>query len=80
MIPGTFFEWDDQSEIVNPEISTVRTMPLFASVVTADKGEEDWTRLYGQDWFDMYAVNDSVDFTRHGQPLLQTAMAVNAGA
>lgn len=80
MIPGTFFEWVDQSEITNPEISTVRTMPLFASVITSDKGKEDWTRLYGQDWFDMYAVDDSVDFTRHGQPLLQTAMAINAGA
>lgn len=80
MIPGTFFEWDDQSAIVNPEISTVRTMPLFATAITADKGSEDWTRLYGQDWFDMYAVNDSVDFTRHGQPLLQAAMAINAGA
>ena len=39
MIPGTFFEWDDQSAITTPEISTVRTMPLFATVVTADKGE-----------------------------------------
>ena len=80
MIPGTFFEWDDQSEIVNPEISSVRTMPLFATVLTADKGKEDWTKLYGQDWFDMYAINDSVDFTRHGQPLLQAAMSINAGA
>ena len=80
MIPGTFFTWDDRSAIETPEISTVRTMPLFASVITADKGEEDWTRLSGQEWFDMYAVDDSVDFTRHGQPLLQTAMAINAGA
>lgn len=80
MIPGTFFEWDDQSEITNPEINSVRTMPLFATVLTSDKGKEDWTRLYGQDWFDMYAINDSVDFTRHGQPLLQAAMSINAGA
>lgn len=80
MIPGTFFEWDDQSAITTPEISTVRTMPLFATVVTADKGEEDWTRLSGQDWFDMYAVNDTVDFNKHGQALLQAAMSINAGA
>lgn len=80
MIPGTFFEWDDQSEIVSQEISTVRTMPLFATVITADKGKEEWTRLSGQDWFDMYAVDNSVDFTRHGQPLLQAAMSINAGA
>ena len=80
MIPGTFFEWEDLSDITTPEISTVRTMPLFATVFTADKGREDWTRLSGQSWFDMYAVNDSVDFTRHGQPLLQAAMSINAGA
>lgn len=80
MIPGTFFEWDDRSEIITPEINTVRTMPMFATVITADKGEEGWTLLSGQDWFDMYAVNNSVDFSRHGQPLLQAAMAINAGA
>lgn len=80
MIPGTFFEWDDQSEIINLDIVQVRTMPLFAQVFTSDKGEEGWTKLSGQDWFDMYAVNNTVDFSRHGQPLLQTAMAVNAGA
>ena len=80
MIPGTFFEWEDLSEIVTPEITTVRTMPMFATVITADKGEEGWTLLSGQDWFDMYAVNNVVDFSRHGQPLLQAAMAINAGA
>lgn len=80
MIPGTFFEWEDQSDIVTPEINTVRTMPMFATVITADKGEEGWTLLSGQDWFDMYAVNNVVDFNRHGQPLLQAAMAINAGA
>ena len=80
MIPGTFFEWDDRSEITTPEINTVRTMPMFATVITSDKGEEGWTLLSGQDWFDMYAVNNSVDFSRHGQPLLQAAMAINAGA
>lgn len=81
MIPGTFFEWEDLSAITTvPEISTVRTMPMFATVITSDKGEEGWTLLSGQDWFDMYAVNNVVDFGRHGQPLLQAAMAINSGA
>ena len=80
MIPGTFFEWDDQSAISVPEINTARVMPMFATVITSDKGEEGWTLLSGQDWFDMYAVNSVVDFSRHGQPLLQAAMAINAGA
>lgn len=80
MIPGSFFEWDDQSDIVNEQIATVRTMPLYAMVITSDKGTEEWTRLSGKDWFDMYAVNGTVDFSRHGQPLLQAAMSINAGA
>lgn len=79
-IPGTFFEWEDQSDIVIPEIATVSEKPLFCAVVTADKGKETWQVLSGQEWFDMYAVNNVVDFNKHGQPLLQTAMAVNAGA
>ena len=79
-IPGTFFEWEDKSGITTPEITTVASMPLFCAVFTSDKGEEGWLRLSGQEWFDMYAVNNIVDFDKHGQPLLQTAMAINAGA
>ena len=80
-IPGTFFEWDDQSAISNAqEIVTTTPSPLYCVVTTADKGKENWQVLSGQDWFDMYAVNNVIDFSRHGQPLLQTAMAVNAGA
>lgn len=79
-IPGTFFEWEDLSGITTPEINTVANMPLFCSVFTSDKGKEGWQRLSGQDWFDMYAVNNVVNFDKHGQPLLQTAMAINAGA
>lgn len=80
MYPATIVTWEDRSDITTPEIANVRTMPLFASVITADKGTEEWTRLSGKDWFDMYAVNNKVDFARHGQPLLQTAVAVEAGA
>ena len=79
-VPGTFFEWEDQSDIVTPEITSVSEKPLFCAVISADKGKENWQVLSGQDWFDMYAVNSLVDFNKHGQPLLQTAMAVNAGA
>lgn len=79
-VPGSFFEWDDQSAITAQVINNVEKMPLYCAVITADKGKETWQVLSGQDWFDMYAVNNVVEFSRHGQPLLQTAMAVNAGA
>lgn len=80
MYPATIIIWDDQSQIVAPEIQTVRTMPLYAAVITSDKGSEDWVKLSGQDWFDMYTVSNSVDFNRHGQPLLQAANAIQSGA
>lgn len=79
-IPGTFFEWEDQSDITTPDISATYTNPLFCAVFTSDKGKETWQRLSGQEWFNMYAVNGVVDYFKHGQPLLQTAMAINAGA
>ena len=80
MYPTTIITWDDQSDIRTPEITTVRTMPLYCTVFTADKGTEEWVRLSGQEWFDMYAVNNTVDFERHGQPLLQAAASIEAGA
>ena len=79
-IPGTFFQWEDQSDITTPDITSVYERPLYCAVFTSDKGKENWQRLSGQEWFDMYAVNSVVDFDKHGQPLLQTAMSINAGA
>ena len=78
MYPTTIITWDDQSDIRIPEISNVRTMPLYCTVFTSDKGTEEWTRISGQDWFDMYAVGNTVDFERHGQPLLQAAASIEA--
>ena len=80
MYPATIISWDDQSQIKTPEITTVRTMPLYAAVITSDKGTEEWIRLSGQSWFDMYTVGNSVDFSRHGQPLLQAANSIRSGA
>ena len=80
MYPTTIVTWEDQSDIVTPEITTVRTMPLYATVFTSDKGPEEWTRIDGQNWFDTYAVGNSVDFERHGQALLQAAVSIEAGA
>lgn len=78
MYPGVIIEYDDQSDISTLPVSEVRNRPLFATVFTSDKGTEEWTRIYGKDFFDMYGSN--ISFTRHGQPLLQAAMSINAGA
>lgn len=80
MYPATIVTWVDESQIVKPEITTVKTMPLYCAVITADKGTEDWVRLSGQEWFDMYTIGNTIDFNRHGQPLLQAGAAIQAGA
>ena len=78
MYPGVFVEYDDQSDITSLPITEVRNQPLFGAVFTSDKGTEAWTRVSGEDFFKMYGK--SIKFTKHGQPLLQAAMSINAGA
>lgn len=78
MRPGTFITWDDQSAIPSLRINEVRDAPVFCAVATTDKGPEEWTLLQGKDWFNAYGNN--ISFAAHGQPLLQTAMSINAGA
>ena len=79
MYPGVIVEYDDQSTISAPvELNEVRNKPLFAALFTSDKGTEEWTRVTGKEFFDMYGK--TISFARHGQPLLQAAMSINAGA
>ena len=77
MYPGVIIEFDDQSTINKLPISEKRVMPLFCTVFTSDKGTEDWYRVSGKDFFNLYGEN--ISFARHGQPLLQAAMTINAG-
>lgn len=75
---GTFIEWEDQSQIPSLKINEVRDAPVLCAISSTDKGPEDWTLLQGKEWFSTYGKN--ISFAAHGQPLLQTAMAVNSGA
>ena len=78
MYPGFIVEFDDQSDIPTLPIEEVRHKPLFGTIFTADKGTEGWFKVSGEDFFKMYGK--SISFKRHGQPLLQSAVAINAGA
>lgn len=78
MYPGFIVEFDDQSDIPTLPIEEVRYKPLFGAIFTADKGTEKWFKVSGKDFFKMYGK--SISFKRHGQPLLQSAVAINAGA
>lgn len=77
MYPGFIVEFDDQSDILTLPIEEVRHKPLFGTIFTADKGTEDWYKVSGEDFYKMYGK--SISFKRHGQPLLQSAVAINAG-
>lgn len=78
MNPGFTVEYDDQSVVNTLPVTEVRNMPLFAALFTSDKGTERWTKVSGADFFKMYGKN--ISFSKHGQPLLQAAMSINAGA
>lgn len=79
MYPGVIVEYNDQSDIpVTLPVTEVRNQPLFAAIFTADKGPEGWVRVSGEDFFNLYG--NTISYARHGQPLLQAAMTINAGA
>lgn len=79
MYPGIVIEYNDQSDFKSTvPVSEVRNQPLMATVFTSDKGPEDWQRVSGKEFFDIYG--NSISFAKHGQPLLQAAMTINAGA
>jgi len=78
MYPGTIIEYVDQSVIEPITIETVANRPLLFALFTSDKGPESFQRVYGKDFFNLYG--DSISFEKHGQPLLQAAMSINAGA
>ena len=80
-VPAVQILWDDQSAI--NKLSTVVEdnvdRPIIMAVSTADKGPEEWKHsLLGQDFYDYYGQVPS--FSVHGQPLIQAANAIDAGA
>ena len=77
MYPGTIFEFEDQSAIQKVTIDKTLVRPLFMCAFTSDKGPEAYTVTEGEEFFKLYG--DDISFARHGQPLLQAAVAINAG-
>ena len=78
MFPGVITEYEDQSDVSSLPITEVRNRPLYGSIFTSDKGPEEWTRVSGKQFFDLYGKQ--ISYNRHGQPLLQAAASINAGA
>lgn len=81
MYPGTKFILRDDS-VITPIIanSDAKNKPMYMSMFTSDRGPEKFTILEGEKWATTYLSNNTPNFTKHGQPLLQAALGVNAGA
>lgn len=75
--PGDKFEIYDQSE--NPDILVAEvTNPHYFYGISSDKGVEELTETTKDNFFKIFGEN--ISFSRHGQPLLQAAESIKAGA
>jgi len=77
--PDLHITWDDQSAI--PPLTTNFTddtdYPIFLTVITTDKGPEEWKQAIKSDEFYEY-YGRNISFEKHGQPLIQAANIVDA--
>ena len=81
--PGTQFKVFDNSQVtaIVPIVSgnpsdAVQYLSAFASA----KGPEGISLSYGGNFYDKYGTQDTIDFKKYGQPLLQASMNINNGA
>lgn len=78
MYAGSQFTWYDTTTLAKAEtIENPNPVVRYMLLITSDKGTEDLTTLYGQNWIDMYG--DKPSFTKHGQPLIQAYNIIKAG-
>lgn len=78
MYPGSKFEIVDQSFIPAIPQQDPVVKPMFMAAFTSDKGSEEYGVYAGDDFFKQFGSD--IKFANHGQPLLQAAMAIKAGA
>ena len=80
-IPAVNIIWDDQSQINRTDGLIGEDnldRPIIMTVITADKGPEEWRhKVFGKDFYDLYGTD--LSFARHGQPLIQAANVIDAG-
>ena len=76
MYPSTTFIIEDRSHIEDLQINEQNPSPLFAQFFTSDKGPEEMSEYFGEE----FKIFGSPNFARHGQPLLQAQRLINNGA
>lgn len=83
MYPGTKIQLFDDSRvapIISDSTISADSRPLYAVFFTSPRGPEKFTILEGSQWAKTYLSNNTPNFNKDGQPLLQAAMDANAGA
>lgn len=78
MYAGTVINWKDNSSMgsVDPVVD-INPKVRYLVLITSDKGPEELTENWGEDWYKLYGTNP--DFEKHGQPLLQANKIIEAG-
>lgn len=80
-VPGTTFNWIDNSQIASlpviQEVSDTSRLPLFLACISSDRGPEKLTTVYGSEFYQLFGTD--IQFSKHGQPLLQAATIINNG-
>ena len=79
--PDVHIVWEDLSNIpaIDNSMTDNTDYPVIMTVISADKGPEEWKTAINADLFYKY-YGRNISFAKHGQPLLQAANAVDAGA
>ena len=75
--PGTVDNWIDQSGITAQQAQEVYPRPLLLTAAAFDRGPEEITRVYGQDFYKLYGYY--IDFEKYGQAAIQAANIINNG-
>jgi hypothetical protein len=79
MYPSTRFSIIDNSAITTPTITDTSLYQVLQMIgFSSDQGPEKYNIVSGKNFFSLYGSN--ISFKKHGQPLLQAAMAINSGA
>ena len=80
--PGTqFIVIDNSATTATVPIATKNpAAPTYLTTFTSVKGPEEIRTVSGQEFFDLYGSQDTILFSKYGQPLLQAAMNINTGA
>lgn len=79
MYPTTKFNIVDNSAIPSLPVEDASIYKVLEMIgFSSDQGPEGYRIVEGNEFFNLYGKN--ISFEKHGQPLLQAAMAINAGA